>query len=111
MLPFTPSLCCEFHLISPCCAHDHRCRTRVPTDAAPPGQPSAVYRCPFVSSVALLAWRDLLFCAKHLFVAARTVGMGCRERDRARPRGRLAAIGRNAVDDLKSSLQSLDAIC
>jgi hypothetical protein len=27
-------------------------------------------RCPFVSLVALLTWRDLLFCAKHLFVAA-----------------------------------------
>jgi hypothetical protein len=27
-------------------------------------------RCPFVSLVALLTWRDLLFCAKHLLVAA-----------------------------------------
>src|SRR2546429_4234170 len=44
----------------------------MPTDAAPPGQPSAVYRCPLASLVALLTWRDLLFCAKHLLVAART---------------------------------------
>src|SRR4029077_6599369 len=35
---------------------------------APPGQPSAVYRCPFVSLVALLTWRDLLSCAKELFI-------------------------------------------
>jgi hypothetical protein len=42
----------------------------VPTDAAPPGQPSAIYRCPFVSLVALLTWRDLLFRAKDLFVTA-----------------------------------------
>jgi hypothetical protein len=27
--------------------------------------------CPFVSFVALLTWRDLLFCAKHLLSAAR----------------------------------------
>src|SRR4051812_47938772 len=59
-----------FHLISPL-AHAHQRRTgAVPTDAAPPGQPSAVYRWPFVSLVALLTWQDLLFCAKHLLVAA-----------------------------------------
>jgi hypothetical protein len=40
----------------------------VTTDAAPPGQPSAI--------VALLTWQDLLFCAKHLFVAAMVAGWG-----------------------------------
>src|SRR2546430_10316211 len=47
----------------------------MPTDAAPPGQPSAVYRCPLASLVALLTWRDFLFCAKHLLVAARTTSV------------------------------------
>ena len=28
-------------------------------------------RCPLASLVALLTWRDLLLCAKHLFVAAK----------------------------------------
>src|SRR5215831_5314408 len=74
----------------------------VPTDAAPPGQPSAVYRCPFVSLVALLTWRDLLFRAKDLFVAAiggsstrhwwrtagPTAGLRGSEHSRRRPRGR-----------------------
>src|SRR5262245_2868880 len=32
-------------------------------------------RCSFVSLVALLTWRDLLFCAKHLFVAATGAGL------------------------------------
>src|SRR6266487_6663132 len=34
------------------------------------GFDACLSRCPFVSLVALLTWRDLLFCAKHLFVAA-----------------------------------------
>jgi hypothetical protein len=33
----------------------------------------ADYRCPLTSLVALLTWRDLLFFAKHLFVAAKIV--------------------------------------
>src|SRR5262245_39801784 len=66
-------------------AHAHQRRTRaVPTDAAPSGQPSAVYQCPFVSLVALLTWRDLLLCAKHLFLAA--IGRRCARRAAPRPR-------------------------
>jgi len=72
------------YLISPI-AHAHQRRTRaVPADATPPGQPSAVYRCPFVSLVALLAWRDLLLRAKHLLVAA--IGRRRARRAAARPR-------------------------
>src|SRR5215510_6320926 len=42
-------------------------------------------RCPFVSLVALLAWRDLLLCAKHLFVAAKPAR--CRPRNAGRACG------------------------
>ena len=74
MLPFTPS---AFVLRFLLLAHAHRCQeSGVTTDATPPGQPSAVSRCPFVSLVALLTWRDLLFRAKHLFVAAMVAGSG-----------------------------------
>jgi hypothetical protein len=49
-------------------AASESCARRRPDRAWPLGCSDG--RCPFVSLVALLTWRDLLFRAKHLFVAA-----------------------------------------